>query len=248
MSYTVTTDVFEGPFDLLLHLVSRQRLDVASISVSEVIDRYLEYIEQMRELDLEVASDFLLVASILLEIKAARLIPEEAALIDVEFEELSPEEARDLLVARLLAYKKVKNAAGELGARMEAESRMHPREAPLEEAFLGLMPDFLEGIALRTLGVICADLVHRRDLFLLEAEHVTARPIPLEERVGVVAHLVRERKRTTFRELIPAGAGVDEFVVTFLSVLELYKRGSADIGQDADFGDIQIVAIDEEAA
>lgn len=248
MSYTVATDVFEGPFDLLLHLVTRQRLDVASISVSEVIDQYLEYVERMQELDLDIASEFLLVASMLLEIKAARLLPDEIGEIDEEFEELSPDEARELLVARLLAYKRVKNAASELGARLESEARTHPRQAGLEEPFLQLMPDFLEGISLRTLGVICADLLHRRDRFLLEAEHVASRPIPLEERVEIVARLVTERRRTTLAELVPPGASIDEFVVTFLAILELYKRGSADVRQETVFGDIEVRATEGEAA
>jgi segregation and condensation protein A len=180
VAYTVKTDVFEGPFDLLLHLVSRQKLDVGAISISNVADQYLEHIDRMTELDLDVASDFLLVAATLLEIKAASLLPKEEAYFGDELDDLSPDEARDILVARLLAYKQFKNAAAEIAARMEAEDRMHRRQAGLEQEFLGLMPDYLEGLTLRGLAVICSDLMHRREVFLLEAEHVASMPISLE--------------------------------------------------------------------
>ncbi|TLM77103.1 MAG: segregation/condensation protein A [Actinobacteria bacterium] len=248
MAYKVSVDAFEGPFDLLLHLVARQRLDVADISMTEVIDQYLAYVDRMKELDLEVASDFLLVAAMLLEIKAARLLPEERAELDEELEDLGPEEARELLVERLLAYKRFKNAAGELSARHEAEARMHPRAAGLEEPFLGLLPDFLEGVTLRSLALICAELESRRDLFLLEAEHVAARPISLEEHVDVVAMRLSREGRVTFAELLVSGASPEEIVVTFLAILELYKRGAAELRQESAFGDIEVVAIDGEAA
>lgn len=248
MTYRVSTDAFEGPFDLLLHLVTRQRVDVNAISISEVIDQYLEHIERMKELDLEVASDFLLVAAMLLEIKAARLLPEEAVDLDFEFDEMSPDEARELLVARLLAYKRFKGAAVELNTRMESEARTHPRQAGLEGPFLKLMPDFLEGVTLHTLAVICADLLHRRETFLLEAEHVSVPPLSLDERVEAVERLIRGRKRVSFGELVSACASTEEFVVTFLAVLELYKRGMADLTQEEAFGDIEIVMIDGEAA
>ena len=112
MSYRVRTDNFEGPFDILLYLVSRQRVDIGSISIADIADQYLAEIARMRMVDLDVASDFLLVASTLLEIKAASLIPRDRDETDEELEELGPNEARDLLVARLLEYKKFKNAAG----------------------------------------------------------------------------------------------------------------------------------------
>jgi segregation and condensation protein A len=134
VGYRIRTDVFEGPLDLLLHLVSRQKLDIGEVSLAGVADQYLEHLERMRELDLEVASDFLLVAATLLELKASRLIPADRADEDDEFDDMSPEEARKLLVTRLLTYKQFKNVAGELAARMEAEAHQHPRAAHVEDA------------------------------------------------------------------------------------------------------------------
>lgn len=248
MGYTVKTEVFEGPFDLLLHLVGRQKLDVSAISISDVADQYLAHIEQMQELDLDVASEFLLLAATLLEIKAASLFPRDQPFVGDELDDLSPEEARDILVARLLAYKQFKNIAAELSARAEAESRMHPREAGLEQEFLGLMPDYLEGITLRGLAVICADLEHRREVFLLEAEHVASAPISLELHAESVRRTLRDRRTATFSELVGESASAEVVVVTFLAILELYKRGLVDVVQDALFGDIVVTHLSEEEA
>ncbi|MBI5231722.1 MAG: segregation/condensation protein A [Coriobacteriales bacterium] len=245
MGYTVKTEVFEGPFDLLLYLVSRQRLDVNAISIADVADQYLDHIDRMRELDLDVASDFLLVAATLLEIKAASLLPKDEAYIGDELDDLSPEEARDILIARLLAYKQFKNVAAELGARLEAEGNMHPRQAGLEPQFLGLMPDYLEGVTLHGLAVVCADLMHRREVFLLEAEHVASMPISLEMHAESVQRQISRKKRASFSELLGPTITPELVVVTFLAILELYKRGQVDIRQDVEFGDIVVTHLSD---
>ncbi len=117
MSYKVRIDSFEGPFDLLLYLVSRQKVDIGAISITQIADQYLAEVGRMDNLDLDVASDFLLVASTLLEIKAESLIPRDRDAVDDDIAELAPSEARDMLVDRLLAYKQFKNAASTLLAR-----------------------------------------------------------------------------------------------------------------------------------
>jgi segregation and condensation protein A len=240
MAYKVKTDIFEGPFDLLLHLVGRQKLDIRDIPVAEIADEFCAHIEAMKDLDLDVASDFLLVAATLLEIKSAALFPSETDLDLDEYEDLSPEEARALLVERLLAYKQFKNVAGELAQRLEAEGRMHARAAGLEEPFLELMPDYLEGMTLRGLAILCAGLDEKREVFLLQAEHVASMPIPLELHMESVRRSVRNGGKVRFSELIEAGATSEIIVVTFLAILELYKRGLVDVSQDALFGDIVV--------
>lgn len=246
-AFKVRTEIFEGPFDLLLHLVGRQKLDIRDITVSQIADEFVEHIERMKELDLDIASDFLLVAATLLEIKAAALLPAERELADAdEWDDLSPEEARALLVERLLAYKQFKNAAGALSARMESEGRMHPRAAGLEEPFLKLMPDYLEGVTLRGLAVLVADLDKRREVFLLQAEHVASMPVSLELHMESVKRTAAKRGRVSFSELVTADATPEIVVVTFLAILELYKRGRIDICQDALFGEIEIVHRDGE--
>lgn len=250
MSYRVSTQVYSGPFDLLLQLVTRQKVDIGAISISEVAEQYLAEVERIEALDLDVASDFLLVAATLLDIKAASLVPQEAPgksvdddEDDEDLEELSAldgDALREVLIQRLIAYKQFKGAAAALGARMQAESRMHPRVAGPDPEFLGLMPDYLAGITLRGLAVICADLDGKRQTFLLEAEHVAPHRVPLDLTVASVDRFTMAHQTCTFRELLDGDATTEQLVVTFLAMLELAKRGSLTLSQDEIFGTIQI--------
>lgn len=250
MSYRVSTQVYSGPFDLLLQLVTRQKVDIGAISISEVAEQYLAEAERIEALDLDVASDFLLVAATLLDIKAASLVPQETPSKtidddedDEDLEELSAldgDALREVLIQRLIAYKQFKGAAAALGARMQAESRMHPRVAGPDPEFLGLMPDYLAGITLRGLAVICADLDGKRQTFLLEAEHVAPHRVPLDLTVASVDRFTMAHQTCTFRELLDGDATTDQLVVTFLAMLELAKRGSLTLSQDEIFGTIQI--------
>lgn len=245
MSYRVQTQAFSGPFDLLLQLVSRQRVDIGAISISEVADQYLAEVERMDELDLDVASDFVLVASTLLDIKAASLVPEDAPVRSDDEDEddladLSADEAREVLIARLIAYKQFRNAATALGSRMEAQARMHPRTAGPDPEFLNTMPDYLEGITLRGLAVICADLDSRREGFLLEAEHIAPKRLPVALTVASVDRVTRAHPHTTFDELLDGDSTPEQVVVTFLAILQLYKLGSVRLTQNDNFETIDI--------
>lgn len=250
MSYRVSTQVYSGPFDLLLQLVTRQKVDIGAISISEVAEQYLAEVERIEALDLDVASDFLLVAATLLDIKAASLVPQEAPSKSVDdceddedLEELSAldgDALREVLIQRLIAYRQFKSAAAALGARMQAESRMHPRVAGPDPEFLGLMPDYLAGITMRGLAVICADLDGKRQTFLLEAEHVAPHRVPLDLTVASVDRFTMAHQTCTFRELLDGDAATEQLVVTFLAMLELAKRGSLTLSQDEIFGTIQI--------
>ena len=251
MSYRVRTQAYSGPFDLLLQLVSRQKVTIGSISISEVANQYLEEVEAMADLDLDVASDFVLVASTLLDIKAASLVPlapvrrvDEQDEEDSELDGLSPDEAREVLIARLIAYKQFRGAASALGARAEAEGRMFPRTVGPDPDFLDLMPDYLEGITLRSLAVICADIDSRRETFLLEAEHVAPRRLPVALTIASVDRLVRGRGRVLFSELVGGNDKPETVVANFLAILELYKRGLVSVRQDEVFGDIEVSHIE----
>lgn len=249
MSYRIRTQAYSGPFDLLLQLVSRQKLDIGSISVAEVADQYLSEVEAMGSMDLEVASDFVLVAATLLDLKAAALIPEDFGKKratasegdeDDEFSNLEPDAAREVLIARLIAYKQFRNVASALVSRHETESLMQPRTAGPDPEFLGLMPDYLEGITLRSLAVICADLDSRRDKVLLEAEHVAPKRLPLALTVAAVDRMVRSRQRLRFSELIEGERTPESVVAAFLAVLELAGRGAVTLSQSEAFGDIEV--------
>ena len=216
MSYRVRTDSFEGPFDLLLYLVSRQKVDIGAINITQIADQYLAEVGRMQNLDLDVASDFLLVASTLLEIKAQSLLPREHIEVEDDIAELAPSEARDMLVERLLEYKQYKNAAAALHARFVAEGRMHPRPFGPEACFLNLMPDFLRDVSLDSLAL-----------------HVRA-----------IHQRIRNLKQLRFSQLIAEDAPTPLVVVTFLAVLELYKRSMVRVEQSQLFGDIDIEYIE----
>lgn len=240
MSYKVRIDSFEGPFDLLLYLVSRQKVDIGAISITEIADQYLEEVSRMDSLDLDVASDFLLVASTLLEIKAQSLIPRDRDELEDDLAELAPSEARDILVERLMEYKKYKNAAAVLHNRFIAEGRMHTRPFGPDAAFLGLMPDFLAGVTVDALAYQAAAVLARREVFLLESEHIAAKPIPVEVHVRAIHQCIRNRKKMRFSELVGPETPKEVIVVTFLAILELYKRVMVNLVQDEAFGDIAI--------
>ena len=252
MSYKVNTATYSGPFYLLLQLVSRQKVAIGSISISEVADQYLAEVDAMEELDLDVASDFVLVASTLLDMKAHALVPQDVSLkssydedeYDDELDGLSPDEAREVLIARLIAYKQFRNAGAALGSRMEAESYMFPRSVGPDPDFLNLMPDYLEGITLRSLAVICADIDSKRETFLLEAEHVAPKRLPVALTVASVDRLTRSKGKVTFSELLDGQDTPEIVVANFLAVLELFKRGLVRVQQDVIFGEIEIEHIE----
>ena len=240
MSYRVHIESFEGPFDLLLYLVSRQKVDIAAISITEIADQYLAEVASMSSLDLDVASDFLLVAATLLEIKAASLLPQEKSEISEEFQEISPHEARDILIARLVEYKKYKNASRAMMMRYETEARMHARPFGPDREHFSLTPDYLDGVSLDALALMCAQAYARRDVALLEAEHIASKPIPIEIHVRAIHQRISNAKHLMFSDLVHKGMPNALFVVTFLAVLELYKRSMVIIKQDNIFGDIKI--------
>lgn len=244
MSYKVKTEAFEGPFDLLLYLVSRKKVDIGAISINEIADQYLAEVSRMKMLNLDVASDFLLVASTLLEIKAQALIPRERDDLDEEIAELAPDDARQMLIDRLVTYKQYKNASEALYARFLEEGRLHVRPFGPDAQFLGLMPDFLEGVTMDALGLLAANALARREIFLLESEHIAAKPIPVEVHVEAIHSRIQSKKRMSFKELVPKDAKPPLIVVTFLAILELYKRSMVRLEQTKAFGDIEISYIE----
>ena len=240
MSFRVRTDNFEGPFDILLYLVSRQRVDIGSISIADIADQYLEEISRLDNLDLDVASDFLLVAATLLELKAASLIPRDHDDLDEDIAQLGPDEARDMLVDRLLEYKKIKNAAAMLDARHAVQARMIPRPFGPDTEFTKAMPDFLRGVTIDSLGLLAAGIYARSETVLLDSEHIAAKPIPVELHVRTLHKKIKEQKHLRFSDMVDENTPLPVVVVTFLAVLELYKRSMVRIEQPESFGDIEI--------
>lgn len=244
MSYKVKTDIFEGPFDLLLYLVSKKKVDIGAISINEIADQYLSEVSRMQKMNLEVASDFLLVAATLLEIKANSLAVTPKDELDDELAELSPQEAHDMLVNKLIVYKQFKNAAEELGGRYRETSKLHVRPFGPDQEFLGVMPDFLEGVSLDDMGRLAAEALARREVFLLESDHIAAKPLPVELHVESIHRDIRKKKNMSFRQLLPKDATPALVVVNFLALLELYKRKMILLEQETSYGDIQISYIE----
>jgi segregation and condensation protein A len=159
---------------------------------------------------------------------------------DEDYEDLPPDQARELLIARLIAYKQFKNVAAALGTRMESEGRMHTRQSGIESEFLTILPDYLEGVTLQDLGDICAKLAARREIFLLEAEHIAARPVPVETRIEQLTERLSKKGRLTFEDLLEDSRDAVTVVVTFLAMLELFHRGMIDIEQIEQNGKIDL--------
>lgn len=248
MSYTISTLGFEGPFDLLLRLVERQRIDIGAISLTQIVDDYTQEVERLETLDLDLASDFLLVASTLAAIKAAHLVQTNEELIqemDDEYQDLDIVSMREMLVERLFAYKQCKSAAMMLQARQLQESQLHSRTAGPEPLFFDKAPNYLEGVTLHTLAVICADLDMRRERFLLDSEHIAPTRISLDTRVDEVRSQIMHLKRTSLADLLHDDCSVQNKVVTFLALLELVKRHVVTLRQDNLFGCIEVRIVEE---
>ena len=238
MPYDVTTPVFEGPFDLLLHLITREQVDIYQISLSSIVDAYVATLEQMRTIDLDVATEFLLIAAVLLELKARRLLPGSGD-VDRE-EELALWEERDLLLARLFECKTFKDAAAALRRMMDAASRSSPRVAGLEDRFIELTPDLLAGVTPQRLLEAYLSAVTPRPVARVDLDHVA----PVRATVtDAVSELVDELPRAgtiTFARLTGALTERLEVIVRFLAVLELYKRGWIDLEQASNVGQLTI--------
>jgi segregation and condensation protein A len=239
VGYAVSTPVFEGPFDLLLHLILREQVDLYDISLSTIVDAYLAELNKMDQLDLEVATEFLLIAATLVELKTKRLLPGDDD-VDVD-EDLSLWEERDLLLARLLECKTFKDAAGMLSALHAAASRSVPRTAGPDDRFWDLAPDMLEDVTPDQLFAAYQRAITPRPTPTIDLFHVA--PIRMSV-IDTVADLCAElpaRGRVSFRELTSSLVDRLDVVVHFLAVLELFKQGLVDLDQPETFGDIQIV-------
>jgi segregation and condensation protein A len=246
MPYAVDTPVFQGPFDLLLHLILRDQVDLYQVSLSEIVDAYLRELEKLEVLDLEVATEFLMIAATLVELKTKRLLPAESD-VDLD-EELALWEERDLLLSRLLECKTFKDAARELQRLAHAASRSYPRTAGLEERFLGLAPDPLEGLKVEDLRRAFMRAVTPKPVPTVDVTHIHAVKVTVADAVEELVHELPRLGRVTFRRLTGSLVERIEVVVRFLALLELYKQGMVDLGQPAAFGEIEITWLGGEQA
>ena len=238
MAYAVSTPVFEGPFDLLLHLITKEQVDIYEVSLRTIVDAYVVELERMQILDLEVATEFLLIAAILVELKTRRLLPGRD---DVDLDdELALWEERDLLVARLLECKTFKDAASAL-ERMSARAALsYPRRAGLEDQFLGLAPDLLAGITAEQLRDAFIRAVTPKPPPRVDTDHVAPIRVSVRDTVDELAQRLPRLGRVTLRTLTRGIADRLTVIVHFLAVLELCKQGLVDLEQGEVFGDLHV--------
>ena len=238
MPYEVRTAVYEGPFDLLLHLILRQEVDLFEVSLATIVDEYLTELDRMESLDLELATEFLLIAATLVELKARRLLPVPE---DLELdEELLRFEERDLLLARLLDCKTFKDAAAALTALMRAADRSLPRVAGPEEPFRSLVPDPLDRLRPTRLRDSARRVLAPRPTPHVEADHVAPIRASVAEAIEVVLDALPEGLTVAFRALTRGVGERLEVIVRFLAVLELYKQGVVDLDQPITFGELTV--------
>lgn len=239
MPYEVHTPVFDGPFDLLLHLILREQVDLYEIHLSEIVDAYLIELERMERLDLEVATEFLLIAATLVELKARRLLPDDSEL-DLD-DELGLWEERDLLLARLVECKTFKDAALVLRRLTAHAARAYPRRVgPVEERFIGLAPDLLATTTPEDLRDAYLKATAPKPVVRVDLSHVTPIKVTVAEAVEELIDELPRAGTLTFRQLTAELVDRIEVVVRFLAVLELFKQGVVELDQPEAFGDIAI--------
>jgi segregation and condensation protein A len=236
--FEVHLDVFEGPFDLLLGLISKHKLDITEVALSQVTDEFIAYIsERSDNWDLDQVSYFLVVAATLLDLKAARLLPSG----EVEDEEdLALLEARDLLFARLLQYRAYKEVAAIFAAKMALAAKRFPRRVPLEPRFAQLFPEVLLGLGPNELARIASIALTPKAPPKVSTEHIHSPVVTVREQARIVAEKLIALKRASFRQLTADAKGSYEIVASFLALLELYREDVVSFEQLSPLGDLYI--------
>jgi segregation and condensation protein A len=241
MAIDVSTPVYEGPFDLLLQLILQERVDIYEVDLSLIVDRYLQEIERMQALDLDVATEFLLIAATLVELKTRRLLPGSDD-VDLD-EELALWEERDLLLARLIECKTFKDVSKVFSRLADEADLSFPRLVGPDERFAGLIPDLLEGTSVRRLQSAAIRALTPRPEPFVDLFHVNPIRFTVAEAVAELVDELPRIGRISFRRLTGDLAERLEVIVRFLAVLELFKQGFVDLDQTERFGDIEITWI-----
>ena len=248
MAIDVKLEEFEGPLDLLLHLIDKNKIDIFDIPIVEITDQYMEYIASMREEDLGVMSEFIVMAATLLDIKCRMLLPRET---DEEGEEEDP---REELVQKLLEYKMFKSLSYDLKDRMDMASGHFFKERQLPGEVLVYREDvdpaeLLSGLTLEKLNEIFRSVMRRQedkvDPVRSRFGKIEKEEISLSDKMLEMKAFAKENRRFSYRSLLKKQASRTQMVVTFLSILELMKMGHIHVDQDTLFGEIEIEVMDD---
>lgn len=241
--FRVSLEVFDGPFDLLLNLIGKHELDITEISLSIVTDEFIAYlasIEGQGLIELDRASEFLVVAATLLDLKVASLLPQGEV---VDAEDVALLEARDLLFARLLQYRAFKQASAWFAARLEAEAARNPRQVPLDPKYRERGPELVWTLSVDDFAALAALAFAPREIPVVGLDHLHAPLVSIREQAAIVVSLLRTGGVHTFRELV---AGIDVvqergvIVARFLAILELYRRDAVGFEQAEPLGELRV--------
>lgn len=236
--FSVSLSNFSGPFDLLLSLIGKHELDITEVSLSRVTDEFISYLKGITSDDeLDQASQFLVVAATLLDLKVAGLLP-QGELVDAE--DVALLEARDLLFARLLQYRAFKEVSEWFSSQMESEATRQPRQVRLEEKYRKQTPELVWTLSAEDFAAIAALALAPRELPVIGLDHLHAPLVSIREQAAIVVAILRRGATVSFRELI---AGVEQrgvIIARFLAVLELYRAASVSFDQVEPLGELSI--------
>ena len=236
--FTVRLANFTGPFDLLLQLIGKHKLDVTEVALHQVTDEFIAYIRAMGDdWDLDEASEFLVIAATLLDLKAARLLP--AAQVEDE-EDLALLEARDLLFARLLQYKAFKEAAAHIATLESVGSRRYPRAVTLEVRYAEALPDLVLGIGPERLAALAVKAMTPKPPPVVSIDHVHMVRVSVREHAALLRDRLRRAGTATFRALCADCESTLEVVARFLALLELYREGLVGFAQVQALGELTV--------
>jgi len=246
--FSVKLENFDGPFDLLLQLISRHKMDITEVAIATVTDEFIAHIKALESTEagwkLDHATEFLVVAATLLDLKAARLLP--SGEVDDEAD-LALLEARDLLFARLLQYRAFKEIATILERRIELQERTFPRSVALDSAFATLLPEVLIGVSPERFAAIANRVLTPKTLPTLSTAHLHLPMVSVAAEASHLVGLLRRQKSATFRSLISDAPNTLVVVARFLALLELYREAQIRFEQVIALGELQITWTGSEA-
>ncbi|MDH3250191.1 MAG: segregation/condensation protein A [Acidimicrobiia bacterium] len=241
MSYHVKTAVFEGPLDLLLQLITRHQVDVTALSLSDLVSEYLSFLDEMRELDLDVTSEFLLIAATLIQLKIRKLLPDDRE-VDLD-EELALLSERDRLLSRLLMCVTFKDVAAVLSARLQATNRYVPRVSGLDQRIALPAPDVTVPVDVAGLASI-AERVFAAEHAEPDLDHLDLDLPSVQSAIDELRARVAETVDTSFDDLVSHCTRRVEIAAYFLAVLELARWGMIEVAQDHWLDEIRVRQID----
>ncbi len=239
--FSLHLENFDGPFDLLLQLISRHKMDITEVALGTVTDEFISYIKQLENSengwDLDKTTEFLVVAATLLDLKAAKLLP--SGEVDEE-SDLALLEARDLLFARLLQYRAFKEIAAIFSERIEREEKSFPRTVALEPHFAQLLPEVLIGVGAQRFAAIANRVLTPKTTPIFSIDHLHRPLVSVAEQAVKVVEMLRKAGRVTFRSLVSDASSTLVVVARFLALLELYREGVVRFEQVISLGELQI--------